>query len=66
MRDLRAENIQRLAQEPWDVLIIGGGINGAGVARDLAMRSARIPGACESPWSRKTTSPRAPAAATRN
>ena len=44
MRDGRAESIDRLAREHWDVLIIGGGINGAGVARDLAMRAAHIPG----------------------
>ncbi len=40
----RHQNLQRLGTEAWDVLIIGGGINGAGVARDLAMRSAHIPG----------------------
>jgi glycerol-3-phosphate dehydrogenase len=35
----RGENLIRLAQAPLDVLIIGGGINGAGVARDLALRA---------------------------
>lgn len=38
MRDLRAENIARLQSQEWDVLIVGGGINGAGIARDLALR----------------------------
>src|SRR5579875_1435723 len=26
----------------WDVLVVGGGINGAGIARDLAGRGARV------------------------
>jgi glycerol-3-phosphate dehydrogenase len=33
--------ITRLAGEPWDVLVIGGGITGAGVAREAAMRGLR-------------------------
>lgn len=33
---------RRLGQRRYDVLIIGGGINGAGIARDLAMRGLRI------------------------
>ncbi len=44
MTDRRPENIARLARERWDVLVVGGGINGAGVARDLAMRAAELPG----------------------
>ena len=35
----RTRNLDRLAAEQFDVLIVGGGINGAGIARDLAMRS---------------------------
>jgi len=35
----RKENLARLIGEPLDVLIIGGGINGAGIARDLALRA---------------------------
>ncbi len=35
----REENLARLESEEFDVLIVGGGINGAGIARDLAMRS---------------------------
>src|SRR5512145_3570021 len=31
-----------LAREPLDVLVVGGGIVGAGVARDAAMRGLRI------------------------
>jgi glycerol-3-phosphate dehydrogenase len=38
MRDKRAENIRRLQSETFDVLIVGGGINGAGIARDLVLR----------------------------
>jgi len=35
-------DLSRLAERSHDVLIIGGGINGAGVARDLAMRGLRV------------------------
>jgi glycerol-3-phosphate dehydrogenase len=38
MRDKRTENIRRLQSETFDVLIVGGGINGAGIARDLMLR----------------------------
>src|SRR5438105_5530315 len=38
----RAESIQALAKDTLDLLIIGGGIVGAGVARDAAMRGLRI------------------------
>lgn len=33
---------RRLCERRHDVLIIGGGINGAGIARDLAMRGLRV------------------------
>jgi len=36
----RDEYFDKLRHESWDVLIIGGGINGAGVARDLALSSS--------------------------
>jgi glycerol-3-phosphate dehydrogenase len=39
----RAEALARLKTEIFDVLILGGGINGAGTARDLALR-AKISG----------------------
>ena len=42
MTDRRAENIERLKSETWDVLIVGGGINGAGVARDLMLRESGL------------------------
>lgn len=35
----RAQVLAALAAEPLDCLIIGGGINGAGIARDLALRA---------------------------
>lgn len=38
----RAQNIQKLKNEKFDLLIIGGGINGAGVARDAAMRGLKV------------------------
>jgi len=31
-----------IASDPFDVLVVGGGINGAGVARDLALRGVRV------------------------
>jgi glycerol-3-phosphate dehydrogenase len=37
----RARNLDRLKAETFDILIVGGGINGAGIARDLALRSRR-------------------------
>jgi glycerol-3-phosphate dehydrogenase len=37
----REATIERLQEGPLDVLILGGGINGAGIARDLALRSRR-------------------------
>src|SRR5207245_4444898 len=38
----RAETIQALAKDTLDLLVIGGGIVGAGIARDAAMRGLRI------------------------
>ncbi len=38
----RVENISKLETETFDVLIIGGGITGAGVARDAAMRGLKV------------------------
>jgi glycerol-3-phosphate dehydrogenase len=38
---VRHENIDRLAREEFDLLIIGGGITGVGVARDAATRGFR-------------------------
>lgn len=38
----RANNIQKLKNDCFDILIIGGGINGAGVARDASMRGLKV------------------------
>ncbi len=35
---IRTENIHKLQHEPFDILVIGGGITGAGIARDAALR----------------------------
>jgi glycerol-3-phosphate dehydrogenase len=37
----RAQNLEQLAHNAFDVLVIGGGITGAGVARDAAVRGLR-------------------------
>jgi glycerol-3-phosphate dehydrogenase len=37
----RADAFRTLAETPYDVLVVGGGITGAGVARDAAMRGLR-------------------------
>ena len=37
----REANLKRMSTDPFDVLVIGGGIVGAGVARDAAMRGLR-------------------------
>ncbi len=37
----RRENLHRLRSETFDVLVAGGGINGAGIARDLALRGVK-------------------------
>ena len=39
--DSREKYLARLREAPLDVLVIGGGINGAGIARDLALRNRR-------------------------
>jgi len=38
----RARNLERLADETFDVLVVGGGITGAGVARDAALRGLSV------------------------
>ncbi|MES2963902.1 MAG: glycerol-3-phosphate dehydrogenase/oxidase [Bdellovibrionota bacterium] len=38
----RAQNVARLASEEFDLLIIGGGITGAGAARDAASRGMKV------------------------
>ncbi len=38
----RRTNLQRLGGELYDLLIVGGGITGAGIARDASMRGYRV------------------------
>ena len=38
----RADTLQRLANETFDVVIVGGGINGAAIARDAALRGLAV------------------------
>jgi glycerol-3-phosphate dehydrogenase len=38
----RSRNLERLADETFDVLVVGGGITGAGVARDAALRGLTV------------------------
>lgn len=38
----RSANLERMAREPFDVLVIGGGITGAGVALDAAARGYSV------------------------
>lgn len=38
----RIQNIQRLQSEAFDICIIGGGITGAGAARDAALRGMKV------------------------
>jgi len=38
----RTVALQRLAEETFDLLVIGGGITGAGIARDAALRGLRV------------------------
>src|ERR1700732_1738371 len=38
----RAEQVERLRSESFDLAVIGGGINGAAIARDAAMRGMQV------------------------
>ena len=40
--ETRARALDALAAEPFDALVIGGGINGTSIARDAAMRGLRV------------------------
>ena len=40
--NLRDNNIERISNKTFDVLIIGGGINGAAAATALAARGAKV------------------------
>jgi glycerol-3-phosphate dehydrogenase len=38
----RADNVQRFQREKFDIAIVGGGITGAGIARDAALRGLSV------------------------
>jgi glycerol-3-phosphate dehydrogenase len=38
----RAATFARLASEPFDLLVIGGGVTGAGIARDASLRGLKV------------------------
>ncbi len=38
----REENLIKLQQQEFDLLIIGGGVNGAGIARDASLRGMKV------------------------
>jgi glycerol-3-phosphate dehydrogenase len=40
--DTRSENLDRLGERAYDVLVVGGGITGAGIALDAASRGLRV------------------------
>ena len=42
IRSCRTRTIDGLSNSPLDVLVVGGGIVGAGIVRDAAMRGLRL------------------------
>ncbi|MEZ4264749.1 MAG: glycerol-3-phosphate dehydrogenase/oxidase [Myxococcota bacterium] len=42
VRSARARRFQRLADEEFDLLVVGGGITGCGVARDAVLRGLKV------------------------
>ena len=42
IKQQRKKNWERLSHESFDLLIIGGGINGAGLAREAALRGLKV------------------------
>jgi glycerol-3-phosphate dehydrogenase len=52
----RAENLDRLASESFDLLVIGGGITGVAIARDAALRGIRTALVEKNDWAAGTSS----------
>jgi glycerol-3-phosphate dehydrogenase len=55
-RAQRHARLDRLAREPLDLLVVGGGITGAGVARDAALRGLKVAVVEKGDWGRGTSS----------
>jgi glycerol-3-phosphate dehydrogenase len=56
MSNTREQQLAQVEQIHWDVIVIGGGINGAGIARDAALRGLRTLVVERSDWGSGTTS----------
>lgn len=54
--DERATRIARLATEDWDLLVIGGGVNGLATAWDAALRGLRVAVVDKDDWGSGTSS----------
>src|SRR6185295_19435665 len=52
----RAKNLAALARDPFDIVIIGGGITGVGVARDAALRGLSVALVERTDWAAGTSS----------
>lgn len=52
----RAQRLEALASGPFDLLIVGGGITGAGAARDAALRGLKVALVDKSDWASATSS----------
>ncbi|MBI3790926.1 MAG: glycerol-3-phosphate dehydrogenase/oxidase [Gemmatimonadetes bacterium] len=52
----RADHLARLARESFDLLVVGGGINGAGIARDAALRGMSVALVERDDWASGTSS----------
>jgi len=52
----REENLARLGEETFDILVVGGGITGVSVARDAAMRGFRTALVEKGDWAQGTSS----------
>jgi glycerol-3-phosphate dehydrogenase len=56
MSETREQQLAQVEQIVWDVIVIGGGINGAGIARDAALRGLRTLLVERDDWGGGTTS----------
>jgi glycerol-3-phosphate dehydrogenase len=56
MSETRSRQLAHVEQITWDLIVIGGGINGAGIARDAALRGLRTLVVERNDWGSGTTS----------